>query len=205
MSEVVGKEVMLRIDIHKYTNYDTIMCDGYVRSTSNNGVTVFFPELKWELKLTNNQYIIARKKWKKYHDDNDANLPTRKQSQKYYIEKVISHKVKHNKMQFKVNWFGCGRDEDTWEPYHNLKDTEQLHVYLRAHRMESMIPSKYKDMQYVVQNIIGHDENTTEPEKMTFLVKWKNYGHSCNSWEPYTSLKHIQKLHVYLRKHKLKH
>ena len=59
------------------------MCDGYVRSTSNNEVTVFFPEIKWELKLTNNQYIIARKKWKKYHDDNDTNLPTRKQSQKY--------------------------------------------------------------------------------------------------------------------------
>ena len=38
---------------------------------------------------------------------------------------------------------------------------------------------------------------------MQFLVKWKGYDESHNTWEPWTSLRLVDKLHEYLRKHKM--
>eukprot|EP01032_Pedospumella_encystans_P000352 gene352-393_t len=44
---------------------------------------------------------------------------------------------------FKVRWQGYTEEDDSWEPYKFLRDTEQLHAYLRANRMVSYIPAKF--------------------------------------------------------------
>jgi hypothetical protein len=33
---------------------------------------------------------------------------------------------------------------DSWEPYSALRDTSQLHEYLRHHKLEKLIPRKFK-------------------------------------------------------------
>jgi hypothetical protein len=39
---------------------------------------------------------------------------------------------------------------------------------------------------------------------MEFLVRWTGYDASSNSWEPYKALMHVDKLHDYLREHKMR-
>jgi len=34
---------------------------------------------------------------------------------------------------------------------------------------------------------------------MEFKVRWAGFGESCDSWEPYKALLHVDKLHDYLR------
>jgi hypothetical protein len=68
-------------------------------------------------------------------------------SQEYVIESILEHEGDRNRrstLSFKVRWLGYGPEHDSWEPYQYLRDTEQLHDYLRANRMTSLIPSKYK-------------------------------------------------------------
>ena len=46
-------------------------------------------------------------------------------------------------VQFLVHWDGYDETYDTWEPYANLRDTEQLHAYLNAHQLQYLIPNKF--------------------------------------------------------------
>jgi hypothetical protein len=39
---------------------------------------------------------------------------------------------------------------------------------------------------------------------MQFLVRWTGYDASSDSWEPYKALMHVDKLHEYLREHKMR-
>ena len=68
-------------------------------------------------------------------------------SEEYIIERILEHSGDRNRrstLQFKVRWLGFSPEHDTWEPYKYLRDTEPLHDYLRANRMTSLIPAKYK-------------------------------------------------------------
>ena len=47
-------------------------------------------------------------------------------------------------MEFKVRWLGYTEDDDTWELYSQLRDTEQLLTYLRANRLVKLINKKHK-------------------------------------------------------------
>jgi hypothetical protein len=38
---------------------------------------------------------------------------------------------------------------------------------------------------------------------MEFLVQWAGYDESSNNWKPYKALMHVDKLHDYLREHKM--
>jgi hypothetical protein len=65
----------------------------------------------------------------------------------FYIDRIISHRGDTNRrsrMEFKVRWLGYTEDDDTWEPYSHLRDTEQLLTYLRANRLVKLINKKHK-------------------------------------------------------------
>ncbi|CAN0457162.1 unnamed protein product, partial [Pylaiella littoralis] len=57
-------------------------------------------------------------------------------SQEFVISEILDHRGDRNRrktMEFKVRWHGYEPEDDSWEPYSCLRDTEQLHTYLRAH------------------------------------------------------------------------
>lgn len=137
-------------------------------------------------------------------DISSATLPPQNVAHEYIIQKICLHRgirSDPNNLEFLVRWENCGPSENTWESYHNLKETAQLHIYLKAHRMVSLIPYKFKNETYEVEKILKH----TGTNNLQFKVKWKGYSNACNTLEPYESLKHLTKLHVYLKKHNMEH
>jgi transposase InsO family protein len=69
-------------------------------------------------------------------------------SQEFVIEQILEHQgnvSRRTSLQFKVRWLGYGPEEDTWEPYESLRDTEQLHDYLKANKLKSLIPKKFRN------------------------------------------------------------
>ena len=57
--------------------------------------------------------------------------------------------------------------------------------------------------EYEVEKVLNHEGDIKLKGQMKFLVKWKGYDESHNSWEPWKNLRLVDKLHMYLRKHKM--
>jgi len=87
---------------------------------------------------------------KEFQFDSDRTIPKEvalHSSEEFHIERILEHlgdKTRRGTLSFKVRWSGYSPDDDTWEPYENLRDSEQLHDYLRANEMVSLIPAKFK-------------------------------------------------------------
>lgn len=100
--------------------------------------------------LTNKEIVTHISNVREFNFDPDRTDPKEvalHSSEEFVIESILEHsgdKTRRNTMQFKVRWLGYGPEHDSWEPYKNLRDTEQLHTYLRANRMTTLIPSKHK-------------------------------------------------------------
>jgi transposase InsO family protein len=65
----------------------------------------------------------------------------------FFVEKVFGHRgdLKFRKdIEFHVKWLNYDESHDSWEPYAALRDTAQLHEYLRLHKLEKLIPRKFK-------------------------------------------------------------
>jgi hypothetical protein len=65
----------------------------------------------------------------------------------FYIEMILSHRgrfTNKRELEFKVRWAGFDDSYDTWEPWKNLKDTEQLHDYLRLINLPNEIPKGHR-------------------------------------------------------------
>jgi len=54
--------------------------------------------------------------------------PVDLEQQEYVIEKIETTEIKGGQVKYLVSWKGYGPDEDTWEPYENLKDGGELVV-----------------------------------------------------------------------------
>ena len=55
-------------------------------------------------------------------------------------------------------------------------------------------------MEYFVEDILEH-RGKHQRTHIEFIVKWLNYPSDKNTWEPYSSLRDVDKLHDYLRQH----
>ena len=65
----------------------------------------------------------------------------------FFVEEILDMKgdiKKVTSLQFLVKWLGFDDTSNSWEPWKNVRDTEQVHVYLRANNMEIYIPSKFR-------------------------------------------------------------
>ena len=55
----------------------------------------------------------------------------RRDYMEFFIEKILNHrgnlKLKTD-IEFLVKWLGYDETHDSWEPYSNLRDSEQLHA-----------------------------------------------------------------------------
>jgi Chromo (CHRromatin Organisation MOdifier) domain len=55
--------------------------------------------------------------------------------------------------------------------------------------------------EYVVEDILQHKGEWNKIKDMAFLVRWSGYDSSHDSWEPWTALRRVDKVHAYLRRH----
>ena len=76
----------------------------------------------------------------------------------------------------------------------------RLHPFL--YDQENLDPKEVamRDKEkYVVEKIIDHDGDSNLKSSMEFLVKWKGYDDKHNTWEPWKTVRLVDKLHDYLR------
>jgi hypothetical protein len=65
----------------------------------------------------------------------------------FVVESILNHRGDRNRrtqMEFLIRWKGFTIEWDTWEPYGNLRDNDQLIEYLRSNRIKSLIPTRHK-------------------------------------------------------------
>ena len=64
------------------------------------------------------------------------------------IDRILSHRGDINaktKMEFLVRWLDYTEDDDSWEPFGNLRNTEQLITYMRNDpRLVDLIDPKHR-------------------------------------------------------------
>jgi hypothetical protein len=55
--------------------------------------------------------------------------------------------------------------------------------------------------EYLVESIIGHRGDIKRKKQLEFLIRWKGYDPSDDSWEPYASVKDLVALDEYSKLH----
>ena len=71
----------------------------------------------------------------------------RRDYMEFFIENVISYRgnlKREIELEFQVNWLGYDETHNSWEPYANLCDSDQLHVFLRQNNSLRLIPKKFR-------------------------------------------------------------
>ena len=82
---------------------------------------------------------------------------------------------------------------------HNLRP-----FIFNPHRVYPQEVAQQNEQEFLVRDIIAHRGDHHRRSSMEFLVRWTGYDASFNSWEPYKALMHVDKLHEYLREHKMR-
>ena len=84
----------------------------------------------------------------------DPRVVARDSVDEFDIDSILAHKgdIRKNKyikssLEFLVHWTGYDNTYDTWEPWSELRDTEQLRQYLLANNLQYLIPAKFKDLE----------------------------------------------------------
>ena len=71
----------------------------------------------------------------------------RRDYMEFFIENVISYRgnlKRKTELEFQVMWLGYDETHNSWEPYANLRDSDQLHVFLRQNNLLRLIPRKFR-------------------------------------------------------------
>ena len=55
--------------------------------------------------------------------------------------------------------------------------------------------------EYVVEKIVAHRGSPKKKSKMTFRVHWEGWPDSEDTWEPYSTVKDLAALDVYVQAH----
>jgi hypothetical protein len=72
------------------------------------------------------------------------------EAQEYEVEKILNHrgdKKKRSDLEFLVKWVGYDEENNSWEPWANLRDTSQLHDYLKINKMRSLMSKEQQQEQ----------------------------------------------------------
>jgi hypothetical protein len=65
-----------------------------------------------------------------------------KDSEEFIVGDIIDHQLSDDGSSlWRVHWEGYGSDEDTWEPWHNIKDVDKFHLYCFDKKLYQFLPS----------------------------------------------------------------
>ena len=76
------------------------------------------------------------------------------------VESIISHRNENGnkvkQLQFKVHWAGYSHEDETWEPWANLRNNPVLHVYLYnvdQGRLRHVVPREFLREPYLQEAV----------------------------------------------------
>lgn len=141
--------------------------------------------------------------------ENDAN------EAEYEVEKIIDDKIVGGKYQYLIRWKGYSPDEDTWESESTLNCKDILAKYKKVKKINKATNLTKKTKKHVgitkepaetwnenddfeVDKII--EVHHRKDGKREFLVSWKGFPASENSWEPEENLDCADLIERFLRK-----
>ena len=78
----------------------------------------------------------------------EPRLIANKDQQMWEVEEIIAHRgnpKRRSSMTFRVRWTGFTEDDDTWEPWKNLRKNLKLHAYLRKSNLTALLPKPGED------------------------------------------------------------
>ena len=114
--------------------------------------------------------------------------PKRKREAKediYEVERIVaSRPQKNGKLEYRVKWKGWPESDNTWEPEENLTNCPKKLREFKEREKHQKKPNSDDDV-HEVESIV--DSHETEGQ-IEYLIKWKGYPSSANSWEPKESL-----------------
>ena len=89
------------------------------------------------------EYHISRLRPFYYENEDTPKQTANRDNQEWDVDFIVDHagdKSSRKTLQFRVRWVGYGENDDTWQPYADLRHNTKLHEYLRTHKMRSLIP-----------------------------------------------------------------
>ena len=58
-----------------------------------------------------------------------SQISEKKRFKEYELDKIVADRIRKGKQEFKVRWKGYKDEDDTWEPYQNIKNTAGYKTY----------------------------------------------------------------------------
>ena len=58
-----------------------------------------------------------------------SQISEKKRFKEYELDKIVADRIRKGKQEFKVRWKGYKPEDDTWEPYQNIKNTAGYKAY----------------------------------------------------------------------------
>lgn len=111
----------------------------------------------------------------------------------YIAEKILQKKQsKTGKWMYLVKWQGYGPKNNSWEPRSSLEHLKVFQAFeaeQKKMKQEEEQSDEEDDKEYTVEQVL--DKRVDEDGDVEYLVKWKDYDESWNSWEPLENLAHL--------------
>ena len=100
---------------------------------------------------TNKDLLIKVHLLKPYYHDPETQDPRETalgDKQMFVIQKVLRHRgdpKRKTTLEFLIQWEGFDESANTWEPWKNVRETQQIHAYLKQHKtLAKLIPKLFK-------------------------------------------------------------
>lgn len=80
----------------------------------------------------------------------------RRDLDEFVVHEVCDHRYtaagderkEKGRMEFKVKWLGYGPEEDSWEPWKDMREVKAVHRYLHRAGLDSEIPRQFRRADY---------------------------------------------------------
>ena len=83
----------------------------------------------------------------------------RRDLDEFIVEEITDHRYtdmgerrEKGRMELRVKWLGHGPEENSWEPFKNLREVKALHRYLHGAGLDREIPQQFRRADYDVDS-----------------------------------------------------